>query len=211
MTRTESLWKYSRTLLAALFTISVPLASAPAWAGQMSPSDFSSNVIVDDLSDVYPVSAVLNYGIDRDGFTIHSNVASFVYQSSGGADGNGYLMPNSPAGIATITFDTPWRMAGIWVRNVGVTQVNFFGGQGDYLGGVTWVAGFAWAPIAWDGGAGGIGAIQVVEGEYGHYIGFDDIMRESQIAPVPEPETYAMLLAGLGLLGIAGRRRRHRG
>ena len=27
-------------------------------------------------------------------------------------------------------------------------------------------------------------------------------------APIPEPETYAMLLAGLGLLGIMGRRRK---
>lgn len=28
-------------------------------------------------------------------------------------------------------------------------------------------------------------------------------------APVPEPETYAMLLAGLGLLGFAGRHKRN--
>lgn len=28
------------------------------------------------------------------------------------------------------------------------------------------------------------------------------------IAPIPEPETYAMLLAGLGLLGVAARRRK---
>lgn len=31
------------------------------------------------------------------------------------------------------------------------------------------------------------------------------------IAPVPEPETYALMLAGLGLLGIAGRRRKQAG
>jgi hypothetical protein len=28
------------------------------------------------------------------------------------------------------------------------------------------------------------------------------------IAPVPEPETYAMLLAGLGLMGFVARRRK---
>jgi hypothetical protein len=31
------------------------------------------------------------------------------------------------------------------------------------------------------------------------------------ITPIPEPETYAMLLAGLGLLGFVARRRRQRG
>ena len=27
--------------------------------------------------------------------------------------------------------------------------------------------------------------------------------------PIPEPETYALMLAGLGLLGVVARRRRH--
>lgn len=31
---------------------------------------------------------------------------------------------------------------------------------------------------------------------------------QSAIAPVPEPETYAMMLAGLGLLGGAAKRRK---
>lgn len=31
---------------------------------------------------------------------------------------------------------------------------------------------------------------------------------QGNLAPVPEPETYAMMLAGLGLLGLAARRRR---
>ncbi|MBI4938620.1 MAG: PEP-CTERM sorting domain-containing protein [Nitrosomonadales bacterium] len=47
------------------------------------------------------------------------------------------------------------------------------------------------------------------------YIGTTDVVRLSigqyatPPAPVPEPETYAMLLAGLGLLGFVGRRRRN--
>jgi hypothetical protein len=31
---------------------------------------------------------------------------------------------------------------------------------------------------------------------------------DQQTAPIPEPETYAMMLAGLGLLGFAARRRK---
>ena len=33
---------------------------------------------------------------------------------------------------------------------------------------------------------------------------------QADVSAFPEPETYAMLLAGLGLLGIAARRRRRR-
>jgi len=30
----------------------------------------------------------------------------------------------------------------------------------------------------------------------------------SEVAPVPEPETYALMLAGLGLVGVVARRRK---
>ncbi len=35
-----------------------------------------------------------------------------------------------------------------------------------------------------------------------------DILHGGDIAPIPEPETYAMLLAGLGALTFAARRRK---
>lgn len=44
--------------------------------------------------------------------------------------------------------------------------------------------------------AGGYGA--------GHYVGLDNVT----VTAVPEPETYAMMLAGLGALGFMARRRR---
>ena len=41
------------------------------------------------------------------------------------------------------------------------------------------------------------------------YLGdWDDFVIGVNIAPIPEPETYAMLLAGLGLMGFVARRRK---
>jgi hypothetical protein len=37
---------------------------------------------------------------------------------------------------------------------------------------------------------------------------FDNIRVSAPVAAVPEPETYAMLLAGLGLMGAIARRRK---
>jgi hypothetical protein len=37
---------------------------------------------------------------------------------------------------------------------------------------------------------------------------FDNFVLDQVAAPIPEPETYAMLLAGLGLLGFEARRRK---
>lgn len=37
---------------------------------------------------------------------------------------------------------------------------------------------------------------------------FDDLLVGVNISPIPEPETYALLLAGLGMMGFMARRRR---
>ncbi len=42
------------------------------------------------------------------------------------------------------------------------------------------------------------------------FYGFDYLKISDVAAPIPEPETYAMLLAGLGILGFASRHRRQK-
>lgn len=37
---------------------------------------------------------------------------------------------------------------------------------------------------------------------------FDDMVVRLSVSPVPEPSTYALMLAGLGVLGFVARRRR---
>ena len=47
----------------------------------------------------------------------------------------------------------------------------------------------------------------------GDNFAFDDMTigaLESVVPTIPEPETYAMMLAGLGLLGLAARRRKQK-
>lgn len=51
---------------------------------------------------------------------------------------------------------------------------------------------------------------QFVNNQYGNYTTFTTTA-VSAVTAVPEPETYAMLLAGLGLLGWTARRRRSQG
>ncbi|MBI5789952.1 MAG: PEP-CTERM sorting domain-containing protein [Rhodocyclales bacterium] len=42
------------------------------------------------------------------------------------------------------------------------------------------------------------------------YVGLDNVSVQAVAAPVPEPETYALMLAGLGLMGFVARRRKQR-
>ena len=49
--------------------------------------------------------------------------------------------------------------------------------------------------------------VSTAPGEYWH--GFN-VGTDAVAAPVPEPETYAMMLAGLGLLGVVARRRKQK-
>ncbi|AVR94830.1 PEPxxWA-CTERM sorting domain-containing protein [Pseudoduganella armeniaca] len=61
-----------------------------------------------------------------------------------------------------------------------------------------------------DGGRANVigGAYDVVENQYGNYSGFRTVpLTGRDVMLVPEPTTWAMLLAGVGILGVARRRK----
>ncbi len=66
--------------------------------------------------------------------------------------------------------------------------------SGEFFGGVT-LSGF------------GTGAFKVV---YDYSLDQVSLQVLEEVTPVPEPETWAMLLAGLGLVGFAAQRRKAR-
>lgn len=51
--------------------------------------------------------------------------------------------------------------------------------------------------------------LQILREDHGGSTGFNINVTAESTAPVPEPETYAMMLAGLGLLGLARRRKQN--
>jgi hypothetical protein len=52
--------------------------------------------------------------------------------------------------------------------------------------------------------------LQILREDHGGGTGFNINVTAELAAPVPEPETYAMMLAGLGLLGVMARRRKQK-
>lgn len=65
------------------------------------------------------------------------------------------------------------------------------------------------APTHFSGPYTSSSGIYILFGPDGYNGGIDNIdFTVSQVGAVPEPETYAMMLAGLGLLGVAARRRK---
>jgi hypothetical protein len=107
---------------------------------------------------------------------------SYIHGEGGAADATGW--PGMERG--TYSWDL---VTGKLMATSVITDTNGDRGLSDLLGG-----GFLTATIMGDG------SLSVSE------VGFAPTVLTA--APVPEPETYAMMLAGLGLVGFAARRRK---
>jgi hypothetical protein len=93
----------------------------------------------------------------------------------------------------------------------GALDFAFEGDTGNFA-----INGGSWSPSAsvgliaenYSGSLGNFAYIIGYNDSYAPHNDWDDMVIGVNIAPIPEPETYAMLLAGLGLMGFVARRRK---
>lgn len=121
----------------------------------------------------------------------------------------------SATGLTPILYKAPAAWHGMFVR----TAYGVLLSGGDNFGADLWVANWSApcpvVPIAWTnwqfwqkGIARGVPGIPG-DAHVDVFNGPEEALRAyARVNPVPEPETWATILAGLGLLGLAARRRR---
>ncbi|MGK2898700.1 MAG: FxDxF family PEP-CTERM protein [Burkholderiaceae bacterium] len=183
--------KFSRTLLSAAAAIVLSASAISAHAADCSPS-VSSNSITPSFSDLVNVTATACAGF------YDKNIVS-----------------GNPADIATVNgVLTSWGISSIttWLDKVDTTSepINFnIPMFGDTVVAIHWGnrggdAGNVSAIYRFDAGAAGITMLDlnnsIAQGLSNAAI--------YVTTPIPEPETYALMLAGLGVVGFMARRRK---
>jgi len=199
-----------RKIVLGLGTAALVAASQAAMAGAIVAADFTGAQTVVSLDGAgNPPVGAFSFG----GLTFS--------ESSTGSGGPGWrnLTPygygfTDNAGISNITIDlgASYTKAGLDVGIGPATyQVNFFDSSATLLGSVTNSVATNYDTFfaGWES-AGGVSKIQIVElsGDNYYVGGFNHVHLENGVAPVPEPETYAMMLAGLGAMAFVARRRK---
>lgn len=143
-------------------------------------------------------------------FSLNGNgtIAASLISFDGGIQGFGF---DSPIGYPESGFSVSISNASGWSDMYGGHYSGFSCGSepGGHCG----------TSVSWTiGNAGDFSSVwQAISGPYSSYDFFlytlptngSNQWAANAVAAVPEPETYAMLLAGLGLLGLARRRKRN--
>ncbi len=157
----------------------------------------------------------LNYAID--GFVFNHTLdnidisAGSPWQGTGPARSGSFAALNNYGGIGEVTKagGGTFSFESLWLRSwQGTTSSGIISGwlNGVQVGSVGGVRTTTWAQFT-----GNFASIDTLRIDFGNFFLLDDIsLNSANISPVPEPETYAMLLAGLGLMGGMARRRKQK-
>lgn len=157
----------------------------------------------------------LDYAID--GFVFNNTLdnidisASSSWQGTGPAYSGSFAALNNyggtgeitKAGGGTFSFESLWLKS--WYNSESTGTISGWL-NGVQVGSVSSVRNANWTQLT-----GNFANIDSLKINFGNFFLLDNIsLNSANVSPVPEPETYAMLLVGLGLMGGIARRRKQK-
>lgn len=214
---------YAVTALCLLF------ASAQTWANTLNFDDQAVNTATPDIVSGGVAVSFTNLITIAEGSTAYGFVwsggSNSVYNDTLNFSGNFLSAMNDATGlpfargagrtldfVRSIRFDAPVSDVSMYIADVDAGQgiwLNALDSSDNILGTLTFslVGGDGLLRFASFAGYSGISQIQIIGNDP---IGIDNLSftAPTLVSPVPEPETYAMLMVGLGLLGVSARRRK---
>ena len=158
------------------------------------------------LRNLYSGVGVTFNGAGGNGGTILNQSGGFGFNALSGTDFLAFNLDLGSGNKQEIVFDTSVSNVSIWAANrfSGVTSMSAYSINGALLSQASITNSSQWQVLAITSGTTGISKV-VLEGS-GRAYAYDDL--EFTVSAVPEPETYALMLAGLGLLGVVSRGRK---
>jgi hypothetical protein len=212
-------------IAATLFTVATTSANAAVIISEVAPWSSGNSPVAADWFELTNTGAS---AVDITGWRIDDSSNSFgsaaTLNGIGSiAAGQSVIFIESAGGIAISSFVSTWfgsnttplvgfySGAGLGL-GTGGDSVNIFNSAGVSQASISFGASDSISPFqTFDNAAGLTGAISQlsVVGTNGAFVAANnsfEIGSPGTIAAVPEPETYAMLLAGLGLMGFVSRK-----
>lgn len=179
--------------VAAFAFASLAVAAVPANATVLDFEDLAARPYFISMPTSYAgIDWAANfwaYSNTQNPYTAHSGITRIA------SNGN-------TAGDSSFSFTNDVKFDGAWFA--GATSVSFQLYDNGNLVHTTSTIGTSSTPVFLSSGYGGsVDRVRVV-GSNGNYV-MDDVQFT---AAVPEPETYALMLAGLGMMGAIARRRK---